>query len=144
MRSRFTVGLFVLLTLTFVGAACGGDDDDSSGSGATTTTAPEEARASDADVAAGLKTITGVGDDIAAAVTAGDKDKASELVAKLEPAWAEIEGTVKANDEEVYLAFEDAFAAIGLAVRDGDGAKATSVAGDIRAAADAYLEAYPG
>ena len=143
MRSRFTIGLLVLLSLTFVGAACGGDDDDS-GSGGTTTTAPEEARASDADVAAGLTTITGLGDDIAAAVTAGDKDKASDLVEKIEPAWEEIEGTIKANDEEVYLAFEDAFAAIGLAVKDGDGAKATSIAGDIRAAADAYLEVHPG
>ncbi|MEN3272019.1 MAG: hypothetical protein V7636_780, partial [Actinomycetota bacterium] len=140
MRSRFTIGLLVLLSLTFVGAACGGDDDDSA-SGATTTTAPEEARASDADVAAGLTTITGLGNDIAAAVTAGDKDKATELVEKIEPSWAKIEGTIKANDEETYLAFEDAFAAIGLAARDGDGPKATSVAGDIKAAADAYLEA---
>jgi hypothetical protein len=43
----------------------------------------------------------------------------------------------------VYLSFEDAFAAIGLAVKDKDGGKATSVAGDIHAAADAYLEAHP-
>ena len=142
MRSRFTIGLLVLLSLTFVGAACGGDDDDS-GSGGTTTTAPEEARVSDADVAAGLTTITGLGDDIAAAVTAGDKDGATALVEKIEPTWAKIEGTIKANDEEAYLAFEDAFAAIGLAVRDGDGPKATAVSGDIKAAADAYLEAHP-
>jgi len=140
VRSRFTVGLLVLLSLTFVGAACGGDDDSSS---ATTTTAPEEARASDAAVAAGLHAITGIGDDIAAAVQAGDSAKAADLVEKIEPAWQEIEGTIKANDEDTYLAFEDAFAAIGLAVKDGDGTKASTVAGDIRTAADSYLEAHP-
>jgi hypothetical protein len=138
-----TTGLLVLLALTLVGTACGGDDDDASGSNAATTTAPEEARASDADVAAGLHTITALGTDIAAAVTAGDKAKASDLVEKIEPAWEDIEGTIKANDEEVYLSFEDAFAAIGLAVKDGDGDKATAVAGDITTAADAYLEAHP-
>ncbi|MEA3055956.1 MAG: hypothetical protein QOD30_1388, partial [Actinomycetota bacterium] len=122
MRSRVAIGLLVLVSLTFVGAACGGDDDDSSS--ATTTTAPEEARASDADVAAGLHTITGIGDDIAAAVAAGDTTKATDLVEKIEPSWAKIEGTIKSNDEEAYLAFEDAFAAIGLAVKDGDGSKA--------------------
>jgi hypothetical protein len=142
VRSRFTVGLLALLMLTFVGAACGGDDDDST-AGATTTTAPEEARTSAADVAAGLKTITGIGDRIAAAVKAGDASKASDLVKTIEPAWSEIEGTIKADDQEVYLSFEDAFAAIGLAVKDGDTTKATAVAGDIHAAADAYLEAHP-
>lgn len=143
MRSRFTVGLLVLLSLTFVGAACGGDDDSSGSKASSTTTAPEEARASDADVAAGLKTITGVGDQIAAAVKAGDSATASDLVEKIEPAWSKIEGTIKANDEEVYLSFEDAFAAMGLAVKDSDSTKATAVAGDIHTAADAYLEAHP-
>jgi len=142
VRSRFTVGLLVLLTLTFVGAACGGDDDDSAGA-TTTTTAPEEARASDADVAAGLHTNTGIGDDVAAAVRASDLAKASDLVEKIEPAWSKIEGTIKANDEDTYLAFEDAFAAIGLAVKDGDTTRATSVAGDIRTTVDQYLEAHP-
>lgn len=142
MRSRFTVGVLVLLALAFVGTACGGDDGGSSGA-TTTTTAPEEARASDADVATGLHTITGIGDDIAAAVKAGDKTKASDLVEKIEPAWSKIEGTIKANDEDTYVAFEDAFAAIGLAVKDGDSTRATSVAADIRTTADTYLEAHP-
>ena len=142
MRSRFTVGLLVLLALAFVGTACGGDDD-SSGATTTTTAAPEDTRASDADVAAGLRTITGIGDDVAAALKAGDATKAKALVEKIEPAWQAIEGTIKANDQEVYLSFEDAFAAIGLAAKDGDADKATAVAGDIRTAADAYLEAHP-
>jgi hypothetical protein len=139
---RLARSVLVLIAVTGLVAACGGDDDDSSDA-TTTTTAPEDARASDADVAAGLQTIKGIAGDISAAVAGGKDDEAKELVEKIEPTWEEIEGTIKENDEEAYLTFEDAFAAIGLAVEDGDDAGATKAASDISAAAAAYLEAHP-
>lgn len=138
---RLLPALLALLALAGVFTACG--DDDSSAGAATTTTAPEEARASDAEVAAGLATIKTLTADISAAVTAKDADKASELVEQIEPAWAKIEGTIKENDEDTYLAFEDAFAAIGVAVKDGDAAKTAETANAIAKTADDYVRAHP-
>ena len=139
---RLVTALLAVLALAGVLAACGDDDDSSAGS-STTTTAPEEARASDAEVATGLATIKQLATDIASAMTANDTAKASDLVDQIEPTWAKIEGTIKENDEDTYLAFEDAFAAIGLAVKNDDAAKTNSEASTIATTADKYLQAHP-
>jgi len=148
---RLFVPFLVLLALVGLVAACGDDDDSTksaSGSGthgksSASTTAPEEKRASDAEVAAGLKTLDKLGQDIAAAIRAGDKDKAKDLLDQIEPTWQDIEGTIKANGENLYLQFEDAFAAIRLASDDADGEKAQTTAGNISAAVAIYLQAHP-
>ena len=103
-------------------AACGGDDDDdasSSGSETSTTVAPEDLRASDADVAAGLAEIKATSAQIATTVEA-DAEQAGKLNDTIEPAWQPIEGTIKANDPDAYITFEDNFAALGDAVDSGD------------------------
>ena len=137
-----TRSLLVVLAVTGPATACGGDDDSASSSATTTTSAPEEMRTSATAVAAGLHEIDAIGNDIVAALDAGETDKAKQLEEKIEPAWQKIEGTVKANDENTYLAFEDAFAAIGLAIDGGDSAKARKASDDISSAVTAYLKAY--
>lgn len=146
MFKRLAGSLLVVLTIGGLVAACGDDDDSGTvggGGSTTTTTAPEDARASDADVADGLATIDGLGKDIAAAVQGGDTAGADDLHSQIEPVWERIEGTIKANDEDTYLTFEDAFAALGLAIDGKDAAKASEASTTISTAVAEYLKAHP-
>jgi len=143
MRTVRTVGVALVLTLAVGLAACSSDSSSGSeGASKVTTTAPEQGRTSPAKVAAGLGKINVT----AAAITAAaavDKDKAVSLADKIEPDWQPIEGTVKANDPDSYLAFEDAFAVIEKAAADGDAKQAASATEDIAKASAAYLKDYP-
>jgi len=138
-----------VLAITLAGsavlAACGGDDDDdaSSASETSTSVAPEDLRASDADVATGLAEIKSTSAEIAATVEA-DAERAGQLNDTIEPAWEPIEGTIKENDPDAYITFEDNFAVIGDAIDSGDAAQAQQAADAIATAADAYVEQYPG
>lgn len=131
-------GLVLGLALGF--GACG-DGNDSATSPATT--APEEHRASAAEVVEGVTALRATVAEAAAAVGT-DKAKAEAAIEKIEPVWEEIEGTIKANDEDAYLAFEDAFAALARAAQNGDRAKANEAAAEVEAAATKYLADYPG
>lgn len=105
--------------------------------------APEEQRTSASAVASGLRKIQDVAGQIAA--TAGsDKAKATELADQIEPNWMPIEGTVKANDQDAYLAFEDAFTVLEDAAKNGDGAAAGKGSANVSATAQRYLAKYPG
>ena len=71
-------------------------------------------------------------------------EPAADLNDQIEPEWQAIEGTIKSNDQDVYLTFEDTFALLGNAVDDGDAAAAKDAADTIGTAADDYLADYPG
>jgi hypothetical protein len=148
MRLRaVVVGMVIPLLGSSVLAACGGDDDDPSGSGSgsdTSAQAPEDLRASDADVAAGLATLKTTATQAAAAVEAGSDNTAQTLDAKIEPTWQPIEGTIKANEPDSYITFEDNFAVMSNAVKDMDADRAKEAADTINSTADAYLEKHPG
>ncbi len=120
--------------------ACGSSGD--SGSGSTATTAPEELRTSAADVAAGLGEIVVLTGQIAT-TAAVDKEKATDLADEIETHWQPIEGTVKANDQDAYLSFEDSFAVIEKAAAEGDGTAAASAAADIASNATQYVIDFP-
>jgi len=131
-------------------AACGGDDDDSasgsgsgSGSGSASAVAPEDLRTSDAAVAAGLAQISATAARVATAVETGD-DTASDLDETIEPKWQAIEGTIKENDADSYITFEDNFAVLSKAVKDEDGAQAKDAAQVIASTAEKYLAEHPG
>ena len=111
--------------------------------GATDTVAPEDVQAPAAEVTVGLGKIAKIAAEIAAAVPT-DKDRAQELVETIEPVWATVEGTVKTNDEDVYITFEDTFALLKAAAADGDAAKAAQGATDTAEAVAAYLARFPG
>jgi hypothetical protein len=144
MVRRTSCALLALLALASLAAACGGDDDDSSSSGAPTTTAPEEHKASDAEVAAGLKKLQSQAGEVVAAARGDDGDGASAAWGELHETWESVEGTIKDNDEDAYLAFEDAIAALKTAAEKPDADKASAAASDLDAAATAYLKAHPG
>jgi hypothetical protein len=108
--------------------------------GSPTSAAAEDVRAAGAEVAAGLRKIESLAGQVAAARGA---PAAQGLVAQIEPTWATIEGTVKANDPDAYLALEDAFAQLGKAA-GGDAAAAASGAAAVLGTVTAYLSKYPG
>jgi iron uptake system EfeUOB component EfeO/EfeM len=143
MARRVARSLLVLLALVSFVAACGGDDDDSTG-GDAETTAAEDVKAPAAEVTTGLKKVTAYADEIVAKVKAGDSDGASASWDEMHEAWEAVEGTVKDNDEDGYLAIEDAMAALKTAAADTDADKAATGASDLKAAVDEYLKAYPG
>jgi hypothetical protein len=131
----------VLLALTLGGVACssGGSKTKDTAS----TTAPEDHRASAAEVTAGLGNIGGIVAQVSLAAGA-DSKAAKELDNGVEPAWQAIEGTVRANDKDLYIRFEDDFAALSKAAAAGDGPKAEQASADIADAVKAYLAKFPG
>ena len=130
---------FSLLALSpFVGVAACGDSSQE-----TPATAPEDLRASPATVAAGLKQIDMTATAVARAAGT-DTKTAKQLDAQIEPVWMTIEGTVKANDSNAYLTFEDSFASLETAAASGDSTKAQAGATAVSQAVAAYLVKYPG
>ncbi|HEV7862008.1 MAG TPA: hypothetical protein VGR20_04880, partial [Acidimicrobiia bacterium] len=108
-----------------------------------TTVAPESKRAPAAEVTAGLGKIDALVAQIGLAASA-DSKAAKDLTDGIEPTWQAIEGTIRANDKDLYIRFEDDFAALKKAAEAGDGTKAQQTAADISDAAKAYLARFPG
>jgi len=138
-RDRSGVGLRLigaLIALVLITGAC-------SKSEKSTEAAPEDRRATPAEVTAGLRKIDALAKDVAAQAGA-DKNKAKLLDAQIEPQWAIIEGTVKANDKDAYLSFEDNFALLEDAAKNGDAAKAAKGAAGVSKSVTDYLARYPG
>jgi hypothetical protein len=133
------------IALALVAGACSSDDKSTVTPAATDdeSKAPEEVLAPAAEVSAGLIQIRDITAQAAQAV-GSDKAKAQELTEQIEPVWEHVEGTVKANDSDAYIIFEDSFAALGSAVDAGDSAEAQEAATTVAATVTAYLENYPG
>ena len=117
--------------------------DTAAAADATGTVAPESVRAPASDVTIGLGKIVKIAAEIAVVVPT-DKARAKDLVGSIEPVWSTIEGTVKANDEDAYITFEDTFALLKTAATEGDTTKAAQGAADTAKAVAAYLVKYPG
>jgi hypothetical protein len=132
------VGLALAVT-----GACGGGGGSSKSNGETAKASPEDQRASAVKVTAGLGRIGGIVGQVGLAAGA-DAKSAKQLDEGIEPEWAKIEGTVRANDKDLYIRFEDDFAALGKAAAAGDGPKAQQTATDVAEAIKAYLAKYPG
>jgi len=128
----------VLLALTVGGAACGGDKEKKASE-------PDryELRASAKDVATGLGRLETLTNQVALAVSA-DARAAKTQAEGIEKIWEPIEGTIRANDKDSYIRFEDNFAALEKAADSADSAKAQSAARDVSDAVKAYLAKYPG
>jgi len=130
----------LVLTGALALTGCGSSDDDGK-AGASATPAPEQVTTSPQAVKVGLGKIVGIAAQIKEQIA--DKDKATPLDEGIEPIWATIEGTVKKNDADTYIALEDAFALLEDAVSSGDATKATSGAQAVTKAVAAYLAKYP-
>ena len=136
-----TAAVVMALVLGVGATACSSDKDEKDSS--ATTTAPESRRTSDAKVRAGLVKLNAT----AVAITASaavDEERAQSLTKDIEPTWQPIEGTIKANDADIYIAFEDNFAVLADAVSSSDAVQAKNAANTIKSTADDYLADYPG
>ena len=67
-----------------------------------------------------------------------DKAEAISLDGRLEPIWKQIEGTVRHNNEDTYLAMEDSFAVLEKAADQGNAAAAAKGSAGIPSAAQPY------
>jgi hypothetical protein len=135
---RGVVGAAALLGLV-AGAACAGKNDKAGSS----SPAPEDRRAPAAAVATGLHQIDAIAKRIASLATT-DQGTAKQLDGQIEPIWATIEGTVKANDKNAYLSFEDNFAMLEKAVKEANPTLARQGADAVSKAVTDYLAKYPG
>lgn len=148
MRTRqlLSVGLMVG-ALALGTSACGSSKDSDANQPAVGTEhgnlAPEDVHAPDSEVADGLGKIKGIVDEIGTSVSSDNKH-AQDLQGEIEPIWESIEGTIKSNDSNVYLTFEDQFAVIGKAVEQKDESAAKTAAALVDKTADTYLAAHPG
>ena len=136
MRRARAVAIVAALGVGLV--ACSGGSESS---GAVSTTAPEQRRSTTAEVADGLAEIVRVSPQVAAAVP-DDEEGARELVDQVETAWLLIEGTIKRNDPDAYLSFEEGIARLRKSVREGDPDEASRAVAELTSLTDAYLDQF--
>jgi len=130
----------ILLSGALLLTGCGSEDKTGTPA-ASSTPAPESRTTTAAAVATGLQQITKIAADISTSIS--DKAKVTTLDEGIEPVWSTIEGTVKANDSDTYIALEDAFAVLGDAVKAADATKAKAGSDAVAKAVSAYLAKYP-
>jgi hypothetical protein len=137
-NSKVLAGLVAAAALVTL-VACSSDSTSTTSdtaSASATDTKPEDQRTTDAAVAQGMNDINKLAAEIAAAPAAQGKT----LSEGIEPLWQPIEGTVQANSQETYDAYEGAFTLL----ESGDVTKAQEGAKAVDTATKAYLEQYPG
>lgn len=139
---RLVMVLVAAASVALTGCAGGGPSGPAVGA-SSAASAPEEQRTTPAVVATGLRNIQRIAGQIAAAAGT-DRAKATGLAEQIEPQWQPVEGTVKANDQDAYLAFEDAFAVLEGAADKGDAPAAAKGSEAVSSAAQRYLATYPG
>jgi hypothetical protein len=131
---RKTLAGLIIATSLVSMAACSSTATPSP-TGSATSTAPEDVRTSATAVAVGLKAINA----LSAKIATSSATQGKILSKGIEPIWVKIEGTVKANDPDAYLAFEDAFAKL----ESGDTTQAAAGAATVASTTTAYLAKYP-
>lgn len=134
--SAAAAALVALLTLT----ACGSDSDaDSSTDPAVTS--PEDHIADDAAVTAGLGRMARTAATIASTVAAGTK--VEDAQDQLEVDWQQVEGTVRQNEPDMYLEFEEDLGAIDKAAAAADATATAESIADLATVTASYLAKHP-
>ncbi|MGH4026296.1 MAG: hypothetical protein ACRDRV_17110 [Pseudonocardiaceae bacterium] len=141
---RWLSGVLVVLAVPAVGlTAVAGCSGDSSAPAGPATQAPEDQLTTPAAVTAGMRTIDRLAKGIAASAGT-DRARAKDLADQIEPEWQPIEGTVKHNDQDSYLAMEDSFAVLEHSAQNGDATAAAKGAKSVSTTVQEYLSRYPG
>ena len=109
---------------------------------ATRSDAAEGAKVPAAEVAEGLNTIQVIAGDVVSA--AANKPKAAMIAEGIEPIWARIEDTIKANDQKSYATFEEGIGGVEAAAKAGDATKAGDSADVIAGAVKVYVAKFSG
>jgi hypothetical protein len=119
--------------------ACGSSSSGSSDASPTTASETEETYVvvPDSQVTAGLGVINAQGVKAAATIAAGNdaKDTIDAMYAK----WASIEGTIRQNEADMYLDFEDALGSLKNANEDKDKLAAATAVKDFATTSAKYL-----
>ena len=103
--------------------------------------AAEGVKLSPTEVAEALTTIQVIAGDV---VSAGANKAKAEMIAEgIEPIWARIEDTIKANDQGSYATFEKGIEGVEAAAKAGDADKAGGSAGVIASAVKFYVIKFP-
>lgn len=143
LTSRWRSTSLMLVAISVVGLASCSSGGAAGAMSPTSAAAAPERPATATDVATNMRKIDAIAKQIAESAGA-DKAKAASLDAQLEPMWQPIEGTVKNNDQDTYLAMEDNFAVLEKAAGEGDAAAASMGSAGITSAVQSYLAKYSG
>jgi hypothetical protein len=137
-NSKILAGLVATVAVVSLAGCSSGSTASSSSAPAASASAskPEDLRTTDAAVAVGMKAIV----DLVAQIAAAPAAEGKTLSDGIEPLWQPIEGTVQANSQETYDAYEGGFTLL----ESGDATKAAEGAKAVTAATDAYLAQFPG
>ena len=119
-------------------AACSSDKKAES---SPSTTAPEAGVSTDAEVATGLTELAAAAKEVA--IAGSDKAGAKTAIARLEPIWSRIEGTVKTNDKDAYAQIEEDLALLDRGA-EGDASSTQKGSDDMASTVTAYLTKHPG
>ena len=103
--------------------------------------AADAPKLSPAEVAEGLKTIQIIAGDVVTA--ASNKAKAEMIAEGIEPIWARIEDTIKANDQTSYDTMEKGIHGLEEAAKAGDVSKAGGSSGVLASAVKFYVAKFP-
>jgi hypothetical protein len=109
---------------------------------ASRSDAAEAAKPTAAQVADGLKTVQHHAEEVVE-YAGTDKAKAQKEWDEAHETWEGIEDTIRDNDKDAYVAFEDALEGLSAAAKAGDAKKAAEEAGALAKATTAYLAKYP-
>lgn len=137
---RRALPVVLLVTAGLFLSACGSDNSKAS-DGSSQSPAPEQITTDATTVATGLGKIVVIAASLQAAIS--DATKAAQIDGQVEPIWSTVEGTVKANDPDTYIALEDAYAVLQDAAKNADATKAAAGAKSVTDAIAAYLAKYP-
>lgn len=139
-NSRVVSGLVAAVALVALAGCSSGSSsapaEGAASSAAASSSKPEDQRTTDAAVATGMTAIN----DLAAQIAAAPAAQGKTLSDGIEPLWQPIEGTVQANSQETYDAYEGAFTLL----ESGDVTKAQEGAKAVDEATTAYLAQFPG
>ena len=120
-------------------AACGGSDSTAS---PATTGGAEYEIVTDAQVTAGLADVTQVMSTLSG-LLAQDQDQARAAIETMYTRWFEFEGTIRANDKNLYLDMEDGLVAAKIGVQENRPNKIDEGVAAFAAATSAYLLVHP-
>lgn len=143
---RWRSASLMLVAISVVGlpsCSSGGGGGTSAATSPTSAAAAPERSATAAEVATNMRKIEQIAKQIAQSAGT-NKAEAAGLDAQLEPLWKPIEGIVRLNDQDTYLAIEDGFAALEKAADEGNAAAAANGAAGITSAVQPYLAKYSG
>jgi len=135
---RFVAVPACLLAAVSVVAAC---DDGSSTKAKSTQTTPEQVKAPMAEVLTKLPAMVKEGNEAKASAAGADFATAASKFEELHEIWEEVEGTVKAEDADIYERIETAQGLIKDGAENKNASRVATGAADQATAVQQFIDA---